>query len=126
METGCPVVCNRNSYSKNIFNGNLLKFVEKREKSTICEYELKNGKTVLVEFVGSEQLYIDPAHAITIHKSQGSTIEYPIVFYGSHARSGEKVNNKNSLYTAMTRAKRDVEVFFEDEGTREMCATVSL
>ena len=124
MKIGCPVMCNRNYYSKGVFNGRIGEFVEKRENSTVVVYKI-NGKDVLIEFFGAEQLHIEPAYAITCRKSQGSEFDYVIAYYGSHAISGEKVNNRNSVYTAMTRAKHGVDLFFEDEMTREMCYNVA-
>ena len=124
MKIGCPVICNRNYYSKGVFNGRIGEFVEKRENSTVVVYKI-NGKDVLIEFFGAEQLHIEPAYAITCRKSQGSEFNHVIAYYGSHAIGGEKVNNRNSVYTALTRAKYAVELYFEDLITREQCYAVS-
>ena len=45
------------------------------------------------------------AYALTIHKSQGS--EFPIVIIPIH-RSHDFMNNRNMIYTAITRAKEMV------------------
>ena len=42
------------------------------------------------------------AYAITVHKSQGSEFDYVIMPVSSNHAS---INNKNLMYTALTRAK---------------------
>ena len=68
------------------------------------------GKNMLVEFEDKICIYpfdllsqLEPAYAITIHKSQGNEFEAVIIpLMGSH----KKLHYRNLLYTAVTRAKK--------------------
>ncbi len=68
------------------------------------------GKNMLVEFEDRLCIYpfdllsqLEPAYAVTIHKSQGSEFEAVIIpLMGSH----KKLHFRNLLYTAVTRAKK--------------------
>lgn len=70
----------------------------------------KPSKTILVNFEDREAEYLfemanelEPAYAVTVHKSQGS--EYDAVIL-SLLDVGKKLRYRNLLYTAMTRAKK--------------------
>lgn len=54
---------------------------------------------------------IVPAYAFTVHKSQGSEYEKVAIILENQP----KLNTNNLLYTAITRAKKDVKVFVADE-----------
>ena len=99
--------------------------IHKDEDTSTVEFNI-NEEYKVIEFVEGEQLDISPAYAITVHKSQGSGFDNVIVFYGGGAENGAHVNNRNSVYTGITRAKEDVIVFFEDEETRWMCHEIEL
>jgi exodeoxyribonuclease V alpha subunit len=71
----------------------------------------------LVEYDYSILDEIDPAYAVTIHKSQGS--EFPVVvmpvFFGPQI-----LMTRNLLYTAVTRAKKMVVLVGEEDALLEM------
>ena len=125
MQAGCPVICTMNYPIKGICNGDTGILIDKKEDISTVEFTI-NGQHKMAEFTEEEQLDLSPAYAITIHKSQGSGFDNVIVFYGACAENNEHVNNRNSLYTAITRAKENVTVFFEDEETKMMCAEFEL
>lgn len=100
FQVGDKVMVIRNDYDKEIFNG---------DSGFVCELDLLeqelsidlDGRVVTFEF--DELDLIQPAYAITVHKSQGS--EYPVVvipFLTQHF----PMLRKNLLYTAITRGKR--------------------
>ena len=73
---------------------------------------LRKDSHVVVDFHGKEIKYtleetaaLEPAYAISIHKSQGS--EYPAVII-PFARSHQFMLGRNHLYTAITRGKKHV------------------
>jgi len=96
---GDRVVHTRNDYEKEVFNGDMGRIVRVDEEGS-----------VLVRFPEREVLYaadelgdLQPAFAITVHRSQGS--EYPAVVIPlvlGHA----VMLQRNLLYTAITRARR--------------------
>jgi exodeoxyribonuclease V alpha subunit len=97
--TGDRVVHTRNDYEKEVFNGDMGR-IER----------VDGDGTVLVRYPEREVLYtsdelsdLQPAFAITVHRSQGS--EYPAVVIPlvmGHA----VMLQRNLLYTAITRARR--------------------
>ena len=73
------------------------------------------GRKVEYPFKLLEELEL--AYAVTIHKSQGS--EYPAVVI--HLLSGPRMlMNRNLLYTAVTRAKKCVNIVGDEQTFYEM------
>lgn len=83
-----------------IFNGDIGKIIgiNRAEMSAVIDFD---GRTAEYSF---EQLsQIELAYAVTVHKSQGCEFEAVII----PVQSGfEKLNYRNLLYTAVTRAKK--------------------
>jgi len=97
---GDKVICTRNNYEKNIFNGDMgiagssdgenLNVDFGRETVTLSRMELAD---------------LAPAYAISIHKSQGSEFaDVVIPVMPEHL----VLLRRNLLYTAVTRARRSV------------------
>lgn len=82
-----------------MFNGDvgLIKSINKRDASIVCVFD---DRTVSYSFDAARQL--EPAFAMTVHKSQGS--EYPAVVLAL-AGVPRRLCYRNLLYTAVTRAK---------------------
>ncbi len=82
-----------------VFNGDvgIIRAVNRRDGTLTCIFD---DKTVVYSFDAARQL--EPAFAVTVHKSQGS--EYPAVIL---ALGGvpRRLCYRNLLYTAVTRAK---------------------
>ena len=125
IEIGCPVICTCTYKPKEICNCDTGILTGRTEDSVTVKFTI-NGREKTEIFEEEEQLDISPAYAITAHKSQSSGFKKVIAYYGAGAQNKEAVNNRNSLYTAITRAKEDIEVFFEDEETKRMCHEVEL
>lgn len=84
-----------------VFNGEL-GFIREIDLASDClTVELDDGRIVLYDRNAMDDL--DPAYAVTVHKSQGS--EYPVVILAI-APGSPMLNNRNLLYTAITRAKK--------------------
>lgn len=84
-----------------VFNGEL-GIVRRIDKETdTMTVETDDGRTVVYERVNMDDL--DLAFAVTVHKSQGS--EYPVVILAIPPASS-MLNNRNLLYTAITRARK--------------------
>ena len=75
-----------------------------------------NGHYFLVEFTGNRMIKLDEeaiknialAYSLTIHKSQGS--EYASVLLPFHHYYPDGMMTRNLLYTAVTRAKKELSV----------------
>jgi len=84
-----------------VFNGEL-GFISSIDLSNDCmTVEMDDGRIVIYERTSMDDL--EPAYAMTVHKSQGS--EYPVVILAI-APGSPMLNNRNLLYTAITRAKK--------------------
>ncbi|MCY4446679.1 MAG: ATP-dependent RecD-like DNA helicase [Rhodobacteraceae bacterium] len=106
---GDKVIQNQNNYDKEVFNGDI---------GFICEIE-SDKKSLVVNFSGYEINYeydaldeIDPAYAITIHKSQGS--EYQAVIIPVMMQHRIMLQRK-LIYTGLTRGKRLVVMLGQPE-----------
>ena len=99
-----------------IFNGDI---------GIIEEIDKRNGQLKIV-FDGEKITYyptdsiedIEPAYAVTVHKSQGSEFDAVVLaLYPTH----KNLLSRNLLYTAVTRARRFVVIVGREDVVRFMC-----
>ena len=88
------------SFGQGIFNGDIGTIVSIDTPNERMEIQF-DERRVLYDFQLLDEL--EPAYAITVHKSQGS--EYPIVIIPLGSASNMLLN-RNLFYTAVTRAQR--------------------
>ena len=99
----------KNNQEKGVVNGDIGIVTDTRTEENI--------KVVMVNFQGNEVTYkgteelktLTLAYALTIHKSQGS--EYKCVLIGISASTPKSMQKRNLIYTAITRAKKEVYLF---------------
>jgi exodeoxyribonuclease V alpha subunit len=101
-EAGDKVIQLRNNYDQNLFNGDI---------GVVTDLDPAAGR-LTADFGGEEHVFergeladLALAHAITIHKSQGS--EYPVVVVPL-LKAHYLMLQRNLLYTAITRGRRRV------------------
>ena len=99
---GDKVIQTRNNYDKDVFNGDM---------GIIDSVDSINGKIEIL-FEGKRIIYermeitdLQPAYAISVHKSQGS--EYPVVIFPL-LKQHFMMLQRNLVYTGLTRAKKKV------------------
>jgi exodeoxyribonuclease V alpha subunit len=100
FRAGDKVIQTRNNYDKDVFNGD----IGRVERVVAEDREVRvrfDERVVVYEFGELDE--IEPAFAITVHKSQGS--EYPCVLVPL-AMEQYLLLQRNLLYTAVTRGKR--------------------
>ena len=103
-----------------IFNGDMGIIREINEYASTIVVEFDEHRRVTYAFSQLEEL--EPAYAVTIHKSQGS--EYPAVVMP--LLSGPRMLfNRNLLYTAVTRAKNCVTILGSRETVHSMIRNAS-
>jgi exodeoxyribonuclease V alpha subunit len=91
-----------NNYDLKVFNGSIgiLYSINLKKNEAVIDFD---GEEVTYKFDQLNELNL--AYAITVHKSQGSEFEYVIMPITSNHLI---VNNKNLIYTALTRAKKGI------------------
>jgi exodeoxyribonuclease V alpha subunit len=102
FKIGDKVIQMRNDYDHNIVNGDMgfVAAINKVDKFISVDFESPD-RHVLLPLKGND---LELAYAITVHKSQGS--EWPVVILPIHRNFGNRLPQRNLLYTAVTRAKR--------------------
>lgn len=98
MRVGDRVICIRNRYDVEVFNGDVGEVVSADPSGLVIDFD---GRAI--EWGREDLGLLDHAWAITVHKSQGS--EYPAVVLALHGSHGIMLR-RNLFYTAVTRAKR--------------------
>ncbi len=94
---GDRVIQTRNNYQTEVFNGEVGRVLQVEDGGLVVGFE---GRQVSLS--GEQLREVEPAYAITVHKSQGS--EYPAVVIALHG-SHRVMLRRNLLYTAVTRAE---------------------
>jgi exodeoxyribonuclease V alpha subunit len=97
---GDKVMQTRNDYDKDVFNGDIgrVHVIDHCDEKLVVRFEDQ-----YVEYEFDELDGLQPAYAISVHKSQGS--EYPAVVIAL-ATHHYVMLQRNLLYTAVTRARR--------------------
>ncbi|MEN6343859.1 MAG: ATP-dependent RecD-like DNA helicase [Armatimonadia bacterium] len=108
-----------NNYDKGVYNGDIGVIVSIRpaDRRLTVEYDLGP-----VEYDFGELDELDPAYALTVHKSQGS--EYPAVVMVIHSTHYIMLQ-RNLLYTALTRAQRMACIVGNQRGVWRAISNVS-
>ncbi|WP_426137579.1 exodeoxyribonuclease V subunit alpha [Psychrobacter sp. TWR1-1-1] len=104
---GRPVMVLQNNYELGLFNGDIGFCLQTSDERSRLEVFFENKiQGIPVNLLNEE--VIATAYAMTIHKSQGSEFEHvAITFDNSHAR----LLSKELIYTAVTRAKKQVTIY---------------
>jgi exodeoxyribonuclease V alpha subunit len=102
LRVGDKVMQVRNNYDLEVFNGDLglVEAWDADERVLHARFDERS-----VRYEPSDLTELVPAYACTVHKSQGS--EYPVVVVVLH-RQHHVMLRRNLLYTAVTRARRQV------------------
>ncbi|HSP86210.1 MAG TPA: exodeoxyribonuclease V subunit alpha [Psychrobacter sp.] len=104
---GRPVMVLQNIYELGLFNGDIGFCLQTGDERSRLEVFFENkAQGIAVNLLNEE--VIATAYAMTIHKSQGSEFDHvAITFDNSHAR----LLSKELIYTAVTRAKKQVTIY---------------
>ena len=105
VHVGDKVINRENNYQLGVMNGDIGTVSQARGGNLTVRFETPEGPVRDVEFTGREKYNLDPAYALTIHKSQGS--EYPGVIIPV-TRAHISMLSRSLLYTAITRGQSKV------------------
>lgn len=104
---GRPVMVLQNNYELGLFNGDIGFCLQTSDERGRLEVFFENKTQGIAVNLLNEEV-IATAYAMTIHKSQGSEFDHvAITFDNSHAR----LLSKELIYTAVTRAKKQVTIY---------------
>ncbi|MGP5174008.1 exodeoxyribonuclease V subunit alpha [Psychrobacter immobilis] len=104
---GRPVMVLQNNYELGLFNGDIGFCLQTSDDRSRLEVFFENKTQGIAVNLLNEEV-IATAYAMTIHKSQGSEFDHvAITFDNSHAR----LLSKELIYTAVTRAKKQVTIY---------------
>jgi exodeoxyribonuclease V alpha subunit len=109
---GRPVIVTRNDYFNRVFNGDVGLVVAGTTGPVAAFHDPSSG---LRELAMSQLGEVDTWWATTIHKSQGSEFERVIV---TLPRPPSPILTRELLYTAVTRAKKQVTLVAAEESLR--------
>ncbi|MEK9773710.1 MAG: ATP-dependent RecD-like DNA helicase [Opitutae bacterium] len=110
---GDKVIQTRNNYDKDVFNGDLGIILKVDSLHGVLEIDFEGR---LVKYERMEVTDLQPAYAISVHKSQGS--EYPVVIFPL-LKQHFMMLQRNLVYTGLTRARKKV-VFVGDPAAYAM------
>lgn len=100
FKTGDKVMQIRNSYDKEVFNGDFGRII--RIDHEVHEVVVNfDGRAVLYEYSELDEIVV--AYAVSVHKSQGS--EFPVIVMPVHTQH-YMLLQRNLLYTGITRGKK--------------------
>lgn len=104
---GRPIMILQNNYELGLFNGDIGFCLQSSDDKSRLEVFFENKtQGIAVDLLNEE--VVATAYAMTIHKSQGSEFDHvAITFDDSHAR----LLSKELIYTAVTRAKKQVTIY---------------
>ncbi|WP_288997933.1 exodeoxyribonuclease V subunit alpha [uncultured Psychrobacter sp.] len=104
---GRPVMILQNNYELGLFNGDIGFCLQTSDDRSRLEVFFENKEQGIAVNLFNEEV-IATAYAMTIHKSQGSEFDHVLItFDNSHAR----LLSKELIYTAVTRAKKQVTIY---------------
>ena len=105
IHVGDKVINGENNYQLRVMNGDVGTVMGERGGQLVVKFDMPGGSARDVKFPNMGRHNLEPAYALTIHKSQGS--EYPGVIIpvaGAHLH----MLSRSLLYTAITRGQRKV------------------
>lgn len=101
---GKPVIITRNDSSSGLYNGDI-GICLPYESQLYMHFEMPDGQ--IKRFLPARLPHYETAYALTVHKSQGSEFERVLVML---PETPNPVLGKELLYTAVTRAKKQVDI----------------
>ena len=105
INEGMPVLVTQNDYTLGIFNGDI-GFISKKKGQWYALFNIQGKQQyILLDAIKNWQL----AHAISIHKSQGSEYDHVLITIADNIE--EDFLNRELLYTAVSRAKKTIQIW---------------
>ncbi len=117
---GRPVIVTRNDYARDLYNGDVGIVLREGSHLRVWFESLDRDGASLRSFSTRTLPAHEPAWAITIHRSQGS--EYGAVAVVMPPQADQRILSRELLYTAVSRATRNVELWTSADSLRAAAA----
>ncbi|WP_058369905.1 exodeoxyribonuclease V subunit alpha [Psychrobacter sp. ENNN9_III] len=114
---GRPVMILQNNYELGLFNGDIGICLQTEGGRLQVFFENKT-QGISVNMLSDEM--VATAYAMTIHKSQGSEFEHVAISFDDH---NARLLSQELIYTAVTRAKKQVSIFSTESAFTQALAT---
>jgi exodeoxyribonuclease V alpha subunit len=105
---GKPIIITSNNYSLNIFNGDTAIIVQDISDPTNFKVAFRNQDNSIRYLALRQIVSWETAYSLTVHKSQGSEFDSVLLILPAVQ---SPVLTRELLYTAVTRAKKKVEIW---------------
>lgn len=105
---GLPIIITSNNYSLNIFNGDTAIIVQDTSDPTNLKIAFRNQDNSIRYLLLRQIISWETAYSLTVHKSQGSEFDSVLLILPPIQ---SPVLTRELLYTAVTRAKKKVEIW---------------
>lgn len=117
---GKVVMMTQNRYDLELFNGDIGICLKDKTGLVVC-FEGRVLRKIPVDIL--EHHLLSTAYAMTVHKSQGSEWQtVAVVFDEEHTR----LITKEMFYTAVTRSKKNVQIYSNDKAVLQACNTATV
>lgn len=114
---GRPIMVLQNNYELGLFNGDIGICLQTKGERLQVFFENKT-QGISVNMLSDEM--IATSYAMTIHKSQGSEFEHVAISFDDH---NARLLSQELIYTAVTRAKKQVSIFSTESAFTQALAT---
>lgn len=106
--SGQPVMISGNNHKLNLFNGDTGLIIPDPSETTTLKAVFKMPDATFRFFHTRRLPSYETAYSLTVHKSQGSEFDHVLLILGN---SQNALLNRELLYTAITRARKSVEIW---------------
>jgi exodeoxyribonuclease V alpha subunit len=115
LEQGMPLMVTRNDYHQGLFNGDLGLLLRFQDDGVWLVFEQEQGfQRFRQNWVGG----LEPAFAMTVHKSQGTEAERIALVLADRQSA---LDRREVIYTALTRAKRGAWIYGDPDLLTAAC-----
>ncbi|MCB1693790.1 MAG: exodeoxyribonuclease V subunit alpha, partial [Pseudomonadales bacterium] len=118
---GRPILVTRNDYNLRLFNGDIGICVDAGDAPHVLFPDSTGG---VRSYLATRLPPHETCYAMTVHKSQGSEFDDVAILLPERESTGaEQIMTRELVYTAITRARRRVRLYYDGDTLKECIAT---
>ncbi len=117
LNQGMPIIVSKNDYALNVFNGDI-GHLHLKNNQWFANFNIQGSqKSINLDAINGWQA----AHAITIHKSQGSEYDHVLIVLPNDLEL--EILTSSLLYTAISRARKSITIWSSQRIIAKILAT---